>query len=93
MGVRDSRHGERRGVLRDQRHFVGILGCPAHGNLPVDVRTYAIEVVGLIVGGLAAAPLAGFVARLAPARYLTIAVGLLVLGLAAWQIVRAVKLT
>lgn len=61
------------------------------GGLPLDVRTYAIEVAGLIVGGLAAAPLAGFVARLAPARYLTVAIGLLVLALAGWQIVRAIS--
>lgn len=61
------------------------------GDLPLDARTYAIEVAGLIVGGLAAAPLAGFVARLAPARYITVAVGLLVLGLAVWQVVRAIS--
>ena len=59
------------------------------GSLPLDVATYTTEVAGLIVGGLAAAPLAGFVARLAPAKYLTIGVGLLVLGLAAWQLVRS----
>lgn len=61
------------------------------GDLPLDVKTYAIEVAGLVVGGLAAAPLAGFVARLAPARYLTVAIGLLVLGLAAWQLVRGLS--
>lgn len=40
---------------------------------------------GLILGGLLAAPLAGVVARRAPARPLTIAVGVLVLLLAIYQ--------
>jgi len=59
------------------------------GTLPLDIGTYGTEVAGLIVGGLAAAPLAGFVARLAPPRYLMTGVGLLVLSLAAWQLVRS----
>ncbi len=58
------------------------------GKLPIDVKAYAMEVAGLVVGGLAAAPLAGFIARLAPARYLTLAIAVLVLALAAWQVVR-----
>lgn len=56
------------------------------GVFPLDFRVYATEIAGLIAGGLVAAPLAGFVARLAPARYLTIAVGILVLSLAVWQL-------
>lgn len=58
------------------------------GDLPLDLRTYLIEVVGLVIGGVAAAPLAGLVARLAPARHMTVAVGLLVLALAGWQAYR-----
>lgn len=61
------------------------------GNLPLDLRTYLVEVAGLVVGGIAAAPLAGLVARLAPARYTTIAVGMLVLCLAGWQAYRALS--
>lgn len=59
------------------------------GEMPMNLRTYLVEVAGLVVGGLAAAPLAGFVARIAPARHLTIAVALLVLSLAGWQLYRA----
>ncbi|MDO1557892.1 sulfite exporter TauE/SafE family protein [Brevundimonas sp. 2R-24] len=40
---------------------------------------------GLIVGGVAAAPLAGWITRILPARHLTWAVGLLVLCLCAYQ--------
>lgn len=42
-------------------------------------------VAGLIVGGLIAAPFAGYVTRAAPARPLMAAVGLAVTALAAWQ--------
>lgn len=65
------------------------LAALIRGDLPLDVRTYATEVAGLVVGGLAAAPLAGFVARFMPGRHLTFAVGALVLVLAVWQVVRA----
>jgi hypothetical protein len=40
---------------------------------------------GLIVGGLIAAPLAGFVTKVAPARFLLAAAALLVMGLSVWQ--------
>ena len=58
------------------------------GGLSSSLGEYGAELAGLVVGGLAAAPLAGYVARLTPARYLTLAVGLLFLALAIWQIVR-----
>jgi uncharacterized membrane protein YfcA len=45
-------------------------------------------VAGLIFGGLLAAPLAGFIVKLAPPRVLTAMVGVLVLGLSIWQGVR-----
>lgn len=66
------------------------LAALLRGVLPLNLQTYLVEVAGLIVGGIAAAPLAGLAARLAPARHMTIAVGLLVLCLAAWQLYRAV---
>lgn len=50
-----------------------------------ELRSYATAVGGLIVGGLMAAPLAGIIARKAPKRWLTFGVGLLVLGLSAYQ--------
>lgn len=59
------------------------------GVLPVNLTTYLVEVAGLVVGGITAAPLAGLVARFAPARLMTVAVGVLVLGLAGWQIYRS----
>ena len=45
-------------------------------------------VAGLIVGGVAAAPLAGYVLRVIPARRLMILVGLLIVALAAYQTAR-----
>jgi uncharacterized membrane protein YfcA len=53
---------------------------------------HASAVAGLIVGGLAAAPLAGWAVKLAPTRVLTAAVGVLVLGLAAFQTAQALGL-
>ena len=50
--------------------------------------SHAAAVGGLIVGGLAAAPLAGYIVKIAPVRVLTIAVGVLVLLLAAYQTAR-----
>ena len=43
---------------------------------------------GLILGGLVAAPFAGFVVRIAPVRVLTFAVGFLVVAVAAYQTAR-----
>jgi uncharacterized protein len=51
-------------------------------------REHASSVMGLIVGGLLAAPLAGFVVRLVPVRALTFAVGALVVLLAGYQVGR-----
>lgn len=49
---------------------------------------YASAVAGLIVGGVLAAPLAGYVTRMMPPRILMIAVGVLVSLLAIYQISR-----
>ncbi len=51
---------------------------------------HAMAVAGLILGGLLAAPLAGFVVRIAPVRILTFAVGGLVVAVAAYQTARLV---
>ena len=48
--------------------------------------------VGLTVGGVLAAPLGAYLARKVPARPLMAAVGLLVVGLAGFQIARSLKL-
>lgn len=53
---------------------------------------HAAAVAGLIVGGLCAAPLAGWAVKLAPPRLLTVAVGLVVLALAAYQTAHSVGL-
>ena len=48
--------------------------------------------VGLTVGGVLAAPLGAYLARTVPARPLMATVGLLVVGLAGFQIARSLKL-
>jgi uncharacterized protein len=52
------------------------------------LTAYLWPVLGLIVGGVAAAPLAGYVTRIVPARALTIVVGVLIVGLALHQTYR-----
>ena len=49
------------------------------------LRDHAWAVAGLIVGGLIAAPFAGWIAKAIPTRVLTLMVGALVLLLAAYQ--------
>ena len=46
---------------------------------------HAVAVTGLVVGGVIAAPLAGYVLKIAPARVLTGAVGILIVALAMYQ--------
>jgi uncharacterized protein len=50
-----------------------------------DLSTHAAAVAGLIVGGLLAAPLAGYAVRWIPQRQLMFAVGALVVALAVYQ--------
>ena len=52
------------------------------------VVNHAMSVVGLIVGGLMAAPFAGIIARIAPKRVLTYGVGAVVLFSAGYQALR-----
>jgi uncharacterized protein len=47
--------------------------------------------VPLVLGGLFAAPLGGWVAKRMPARSLMLAVGALIVALAAWQLARSFK--
>ncbi|WP_135449395.1 MULTISPECIES: sulfite exporter TauE/SafE family protein [Tabrizicola] len=47
-------------------------------------------VLGLILGGVAAAPLAGYVTRILPVRMLTLIVGVLIVALSVWQIARLI---
>jgi uncharacterized membrane protein YfcA len=54
------------------------------------IATHATSVLGLVLGGLLAAPFAGYLVKIVPARALTYAVGALVLGLAGCQAVRLV---
>jgi uncharacterized membrane protein YfcA len=51
---------------------------------------YAWAVGGLIVGGVLAAPLAGYVTKILPQRVLMVAVGMLVTGLAIYQTARLI---
>lgn len=54
------------------------------------IATHASSVLGLVAGGLIAAPFAGVIVKIAPPRVLTYAVGTLVLGLAGYQTLRLV---
>jgi len=53
--------------------------------------THAMAILGLILGGLVAAPFAGVVARIAPRRVLTYGVGAVVLLSAGHQALRLFK--
>lgn len=59
-----------------------------HWREAAGLATHAWAVAGLIAGGVIAAPIAGYITRLVPVRPLTVAVGLLVLGLAIYQLAR-----
>ena len=59
-----------------------------HWDEAEGLKSHGAAVAGLILGGLLAAPLAGYVARKAPPRPLTIGVGVLVLVLAIYQTAR-----
>jgi uncharacterized membrane protein YfcA len=50
------------------------------------------NLIPLVIGGLLAAPLAGWAVKHLPARALMISVGALVMGLASWQLARAFRL-
>jgi uncharacterized membrane protein YfcA len=60
--------------------FVELGASPLHNLIP------------LVIGGLLAAPLGGWAVKHVPARALMIAVGILVMALAGWQLARAFKL-
>jgi uncharacterized membrane protein YfcA len=49
------------------------------------IATGSAALAGLIFGGLVAAPLAGYVTKIAPARVLLAAASVLVIGLSVWQ--------
>lgn len=59
-----------------------------HWSQAEGLLEHAAAVGGLVVGGVLAAPLAGFVTRRVPARAMTATVGALVLALAAYQFAR-----
>lgn len=50
------------------------------------------QLIPLVIGGLIAAPLGGWAVRQIPARLLMFVVGLLIVGLSAWQVGRSLKL-
>lgn len=59
-----------------------------HWEYAGGLTQYVSAVSGLIVGGVLAAPLAGYVTRVLPQRVLMVAVGVLVSLLAVYQIAR-----
>ena len=50
------------------------------------------QLIPLVIGGLMAAPFGGWAAKHAPTRLLMFAVGLVIVSLSSWQVVRALKL-
>lgn len=62
-----------------------------HWDQAEGVATHAMAVLGLILGGLIAAPFAGIIARIAPRRVLTYGVGAVVLLSAGYQALRLFK--
>jgi uncharacterized protein len=58
-----------------------------HWQVGSDWKTMAYPVAGLVVGGLPAALAGGWLARIAPKRPLTIAVGMLAVGIAVYRMV------
>jgi uncharacterized membrane protein YfcA len=59
-----------------------------HWSEAEGLASYIWAVAGLIVGGVTAAPLAGYVTRILPYRVLMVLVGILITGLAIYQTVR-----
>lgn len=62
-----------------------------HWQQAEGIGAHATAVLGMIVGGLLAAPLAGVVTRLAPRKWLTYGVGTIVLLVAGYQALRLFK--
>lgn len=67
--------------------FLGAL-LTGHWRQAEGVAGHAMAILGLILGGLLAAPLAGVIARIAPRRMLTYGVGAVVLLSAGYQALR-----
>jgi uncharacterized membrane protein YfcA len=61
-----------------------------HWSEAEGMKSHLAAIGGLIAGGLIAAPLAGYVVRIVPQRRLMIAVGVLIVLLAIYQIARLV---
>jgi uncharacterized membrane protein YfcA len=59
--------------------FVELGASPLHRLVP------------LIVGGVLAAPIGGWAVKRLPARALMVAVGLLIVALSVWQLLRALR--
>lgn len=62
--------------------FAFLIG---HWEGGMDWHTVATPVIGLVAGGLPAAFIGGYLSKVAPKRILTIAVGLLAIGLSVWR--------
>jgi uncharacterized membrane protein YfcA len=56
-----------------------------------DIKDHAFQVLGLVLGGVAAAPLAGFATKIAPPRVMTFMVGGLICLLSAYQFWQLLK--
>ena len=71
---------------------IGFLVALMTGHWDQDkaLADHAMAVAGLIVGGLIAAPMAGYVTKALPHRFLMIAVGVLICALAIYQLSRLI---
>jgi uncharacterized membrane protein YfcA len=67
--------------------FVALV--TGHWREVESLQEHALAAFGLVLGGVVAAPLAGWITRFVPARALTWAVGVLIVGLAGWQLLGA----
>jgi uncharacterized membrane protein YfcA len=64
--------------------FAFLIG---HWEGGADWHTVAVPIAGLVVGGLPAAFIGGYLSKVAPRRILTIAVGLLAIGIGTYRTV------
>ncbi len=88
------------GTGHSPRHTIGSVNATEFFVTVAASATFFIELgaspllhlAALVIGGIAAAPFGGFIVRLVPPRVLMVFVGLLIVGLAVWQLVRAFKL-
>lgn len=87
------------GTGHSPRHSIGSVNATEFFVTAAASATFFIELgasplahlIALAIGGIAAAPFGGFVVRFIPPRLLMVLVGVLIIGLAVWQLARTFK--